>query len=301
LNGQPCNPLAAGPPPGGRDCGARSACAGRVAPSVACIGYGPADFGFTVSVLGTPAAPMIAGAQAPHTRQPLPAGVYRVLPVRGALVWNSHAFNLTNVPTTNEQWLNLSFAGPGERTHPAIDLANDSRIFVPEVPPFAQREFCGEHSFLSGTRLFELSSHTHKRGVLFRIWDPSGALIYTSTDYSDPAVLRFDPPLALDHADWRRRTFRYCALYDNGATDPASVKRRSTSPPAFIGGPCGDDSVVCVAGPHKGMGCGGDGRRCDNAPGAGDGECDACPLRGGVTTEDEMFILLGAYYVARSP
>ena len=28
----------------------------------------------------------------------------------------------------------------------------------------------------------------------------------------------------------------------------------------------------------------------------GDGECDACPLRGGVTTEDEMFILIGAYF-----
>jgi hypothetical protein len=25
--------------------------------------------------------------------------------------------------------------------------------------------------------------------------------------------------------------------------------------------------------------------------------CDACPLRGGVTTDDEMFVLLGIYYV----
>ena len=28
------------------------------------------------------------------------------------------------------------------------------------------------------------------------------------------------------------------------------------------------------------------------------GTCDACPLGGGVTTEEEMFILLGSYYVA---
>ena len=27
------------------------------------------------------------------------------------------------------------------------------------------------------------------------------------------------------------------------------------------------------------------------------GVCDACPVRGGVTTEDEMFILTGSYYV----
>ena len=35
---------------------------------------------------------------------------------------------------------------------------------------------------------------------------------------------------------------------------------------------------------------------CDTVPGAGDGECDACPVAFGTTTEDEMFILLGAYF-----
>ena len=38
-------------------------------------------------------------------------------------------------------------------------------------------------------------------------------------------------------------------------------------------------------------------RSCDSTAGAGDGFCDACPLVGGVTTEDEMFILLGHYFV----
>ena len=36
---------------------------------------------------------------------------------------------------------------------------------------------------------------------------------------------------------------------------------------------------------------------CDTEDGAGDGVCDACPLIGGVTTEDEMFLLLGNYFV----
>jgi hypothetical protein len=35
---------------------------------------------------------------------------------------------------------------------------------------------------------------------------------------------------------------------------------------------------------------------CDTTPGAGDGECDACSVRFGTTTEDEMFILLGAFF-----
>jgi hypothetical protein len=37
---------------------------------------------------------------------------------------------------------------------------------------------------------------------------------------------------------------------------------------------------------------------CDSSLGLGDGVCDACPLEGGVTTEDEMYIMLGLYYVA---
>jgi len=43
----------------------------------------------------------------------------------------------------------------------------------------------------------------------------------------------------------------------------------------------------------QGLACGGD----DSACGA-DGTCDACPLYGGVTTDDEMFIPLGSYFVA---
>ena len=33
-------------------------------------------------------------------------------------------------------------------------------------------------------------------------------------------------------------------------------------------------------------------------PGAGDGWCDACPIAGGESTENEMFILLGQYFIA---
>ena len=49
--------------------------------------------------------------------------------------------------------------------------------------------------------------------------------------------------------------------------------------------------------PQKGFLCYGDDAACDSAPGLGDGVCDACPVLGGVTTEDEMFILLGSFFV----
>jgi hypothetical protein len=45
-----------------------------------------------------------------------------------------------------------------------------------------------------------------------------------------------------------------------------------------IGAPCGgaDDNVAC-----------------DSSPGAGDGWCDACAIMAGLSSDDEMFILLG--------
>lgn len=227
----------------------------------------------------------------------MPPNVYRVLPVKGVIVWNSHAFNQTGLPTTNEQWLNLTFAGAGERQYRTVALADDSSIFAPYAEPFAAHEICRQHTFERGTRLFELSSHTHKRGVLFRIRDPDGRLIYTSTTYNDPTILRFDPPVSLDATSYAKRTYEFCCVYDNGKTNPAAVKRRSTSPSAFIGGPCDTATVACIAGPKKGQFCGGNDAFCDSAPGAGDGDCDACPVVGGVTTEDEMFILLGGYYM----
>ena len=36
---------------------------------------------------------------------------------------------------------------------------------------------------------------------------------------------------------------------------------------------------------------------CDSTPGAGDGWCDACPITGGESTENEMFVLFGAMYI----
>jgi hypothetical protein len=99
----------------------------------------------------------------------------------------------------------------------------------------------------------------------------------------------------LDGDDASRRV-KYCATYDNGFTDPADVKRRSTAPAGAI--TCNDATVACLAGPRRGQVCGGDDAACDSTPGAGDGLCDACPLRGWVTADDEMFALLGSYYCA---
>jgi hypothetical protein len=122
-------------------------------------------------------------------------------------------------------------------------------------------------------------------------------------------VVRYDPPRAFpgNEASAAARTLTYCNVYDNGYSDPDQVKKQSTSPPtpfgfAAPGGPCREPSG-CTEG-NVGAACSGntDAARdtsCDSSPGTGDGVCDACPLRGGVTTEDEMFIMMGGFYVEK--
>jgi cysteine-rich repeat protein len=141
--------------------------------------------------------------------------------------------------------------------------------------------------------------------------------IYTSTDYSDPLQLRFSPPKSFHGESEEDRTFLFCSRYDNGSTPTSPhVKRRSQTPmppglPGLpplinfpiageilngfgIGGPCPVDRTYCVDGPAKGTLCAGDHSVCGDPA---DEWCDACSARGGVTTEDEMFILLGSYYI----
>jgi hypothetical protein len=244
-----------------------------------------------------------------------------MLPVKGTVVWNSHAFNLTDEEATNQQYQNLYFAPTADRQIYGRGIFDSDSIFIQNVPPFKSAEYCRTMTMPKGSNVFEMSSHAHKRSVLFRAWGPgiaepclsgnsasgpcipeSTSPILTSIDYTDPDQPEWlDNPIHLNSDDPASRRYKYCSKYDNGESDPSKVKRRSTSPLTPLGvlgpgGPCDDTTVACMDGPHKGELCHGDAHACDSAPGANDGVCDACPLRGGVTTEDEMFILLGSYF-----
>jgi len=341
---QPCDPLDVDPATG-----QNPGCSGAIETSVACIGYGPSDAGQFGFGGGGGNLPQISGSQEPFYDQQLADGVYTTLPLSGVVVWNSHAFNLTPTPSTMAQYLNLSLAPPEDQVYPLQGIFHARWIFAQHTEPFSTQDVCATYTIPQHARLFQLSSHTHLRGVRWRTWappntpcqpgcppahpgspianllcnpDPSlpicagprpDAPTYTSTDYSDPLQLTLDPPRLYHSEAVEDRTFLYCSRYDNGATpDSPPVKRQSQSPlpPSLtfngfplppetvnsfgVGGPCPDSMTYCVDGPNQGESCGGDHSAC------GDPEnewCDACVARGGVTTEDEMFILLGSYYI----
>ena len=321
--GETCDPTVKGV------CGDGGFCITKIANAVACSGFGPDD--------GRVAVPF-GGSQETNAFSSYPEGAYRCIPLKGMIWWNSHAFNLTNKDGELRAWVNYTFAKPEDRLYFADGIFNTSAIFKMVVPAFQQQEVCNIQVLPQNANLFELTSHMHSRGKRWRTFtgeftcqgqtdnrgqaipcdplspsqcnegvacaapdgrDPMANLVYTNFLYNDPVQLRFDPPLVFK-GNRAARSLTYCALYDNGFTDPTAVKRQSTSPPTPFGTSTCPEATHCYSG-KVGQPCSGSGearhRSCDSSPGAGDGLCDACTLRGGVTTQDEMFLLLGTYFV----
>jgi hypothetical protein len=312
-------------------CGTDGFCITAIRSTVACNGFGPPDNGR--------AAVPFSGAQATNASADFPDGSYRCAPLKGMIWWNSHAFNLTDKDGLLRAWINFTYAQPEDRRYFADGIFDITAIFKMIVPPFQQQEVCNIHVLPRNANLFELTSHMHQRGKRWRTFlgaftcqgqtdadgnalpcdplspsqcadgvacaapdgrDPMEHLLYTNFLYNDPVQLRFDPPLVFT-GNKAARSLTYCALYDNGATDPSTVKRKSTSPETPFGTSTCAQATHCYGG-RVGAACVGATeaarhRSCDSGDGAGDGLCDACTLRGGVTTEDEMFLLLGTYFV----
>lgn len=396
-DGEPCDPTDQ------ETCGPDSGCASQAVRSLACIGFGPADYQV--------ASFNFSGSQEASNELSMPPGVFAEIPLKGIIVWNSHAFNLDDEPRKVEAWLNYDFAEPEEQRSFVQPIFDTSQIFRMNVPPFQTQEVCHRRVLPEDARLYQLNSHTHRRGKRFRIFDgaftcqggpadgqsctpfgpdfvspdlcagfpcqawsrprsgdcnrdgvvtvgeliravnvalgdagldtcpdadidgaappavrvnellmavnaalngtpdprprdPGTSLLYVNFNYNDPTPVFFEPPRVMPGAGSpeSERTLTYCALYDNGYSDPSEVHRHSTSPP-----PPPPFPMICRRGTHcftgkVGAACRGESdadrnASCDSVPGAGDGLCDACATTGGVTTEDEMFVLLGMYYL----
>jgi hypothetical protein len=266
-------------------------CASEPKSTFACIGYGPGN-GQSIPV---------GGAQQAQAYNVFRDGVFAQLPMKGVIYWNSHAFNLTDEDTIMNGRLNYLFAT--EQKYPVNSIFDASRIFAANAAPYTEQTVCNDHVLPQGARLFEITSHTHKRGKHFTVDLPDGNRIYESFVYNDPVRQQYDPPLAFDSPDPKERTLRYCSLYNNGVAadgspDPEFVTRASRVPVSASQtiGRC--KPIACVAG-KIGASCDGadDDATCDSSPGAGDGDCDACRITGGESTENEMFILFGTFYI----
>ena len=256
-------------------------CASQVSDSIACIGFGPPESAIDVATgsLGGPSR----------------AGYYAVRPLKGILYWNSHAFNLTTTDHEMHTRVNLYFAT--ERRLRGELGTDSSYIYIANgQAPFTEETYCATHIVPRGVEMFRMTSHTHKRGGRFWVLDPNGEQIYESFVYSDPVLQEYDPPIVYDSPNAADRKLTFCAVYNNGVNadgspNPRTVTKRSSMPDRTSCKP-----VACTQG-KVGAPCNGisDDASCDSSPGAGDGWCDACPITAGVTTENEMFIVIPFY------
>jgi hypothetical protein len=384
-DGDPCEPTDPDA------CGPEGLCGSTPIPSVACIGFGPGDAGIGIgdkSLFNTMAA-----------AAPPPVGVYEEAPIKGIIVWDSHAFNIWDEPADLDAWINFEFASPAEQQRPLQHFVDISAIGKMEVPAYGAEEICNYHVVPADMLVTELSSHVHKRGKRFRIFagrfacaggphagdpcspfgpdpgvpvadlcagapcssklppavgdcngdldvtinevvrgvaialgqasvsdcprfdrnedgkvrideilgavssaisprlrDPYDSLMYVSLTYGDPTVISLDPPLDLGgrYSTPAERTLTYCALYDNGFTNPDEVKRLTRIPSNDVACPPTNCAQGRVGAPCAGATPSAN-ATCDSSLGSADGLCDACTVTFGVTTDNEMFVLTGTY------
>jgi hypothetical protein len=277
-DGTSCDPRKSGA------CGAGQ-CASEVQNKAACIDFGPPD---SAASMGQG---RVAGAQTAQYYQPPRDGVYTTFPLRGVLYWNSHSFNLTTRDTTLHAWLNLYFAKDRDKELETLAITKHIAIAAGQAP-FTKKTYCADWVVPKNALLYNMSSHTHKRGGNFSVDLHDGTRIYQSAIYTDPVEQVFDPPMRFDSESDEERTLKYCAEFNNGVKKDGSpdldlVTRLSTMPDRTTCAP-----IACVAG-KVGEPCGGaeDNAACDTAQGKGDGQCDACAITAGQTTENEMFVL----------
>jgi len=104
--------------------------------SIACIGYGPGDGGIGLTTAG------ISITQQTAEEFDYAPGVYNSLPMKGMILFSSHAFNLTDKPGKLEAWLNFEFAQTAEQLSPAIQVFDASAVFKVQAPAFGTDEPC---------------------------------------------------------------------------------------------------------------------------------------------------------------
>jgi Copper type II ascorbate-dependent monooxygenase, C-terminal domain. len=152
------------------------------------------------NMLAMPYHVYIAGAQTSYSDFKLPEGVVISIPANTAMDLNSHYVNKLASSIKGEVYMNL-FSTPytsGMKIAKPLNLNN--RLLY--LPPGQRTTAVENFTFDSSVKIISLTSHTHQLGEKFVIKIKGGArhgeIVYTSTDWHHPAIVRFDPPLVIN-------------------------------------------------------------------------------------------------------
>lgn len=290
--GESCDPKH-----GSADC-SHGVCAGETAAALACGSGGvPTRKDAVKAKLSDGLSSQLANTQSPQEYIPPQPGVFWEIPLQGVLLFNSHAFNLTEVDTTLHARVNFYYTDDLSRKLVPVNVTANNYIAAGQAP-FTRETYCATHVVPRGNSITILTGHTHRRGEHFWVTDAKGGMIYENFVYNDPLYKHFDPWLTFDAEKDEDRTLKYCATYNNGVMEDGRpdvnlVTRASRMPEGTSCKP-----VACVEG-NVAEACTTD-TDCDTTPDRHDGVCDACEITKGATTENEMFVLMPWYALPKA-
>ena len=154
----------------------------------------------------------VVGTQTDDTLFQFPEGVGLRLPGDTVYDLNSHYINLLGDETLiGETYINIYTIPEAEVKYEAVEIFVSNRAI--SVPPGATRVAKltwyvedelkkREHDPNTGISVFLLTSHMHRHGELFEIFQKSsGDLLHRSIAYDDAPIDLFDPVLRLDPDD----------------------------------------------------------------------------------------------------
>lgn len=156
----------------------------------------------------------------------LPDGVVAALPPTLDIIHEMHYVNPTDKPVELYSYIN-AYTIPESQVVDAIwgGSVRDEYIVIPPVSSHTEWSRC---VFNRDVEVIFLSSHTHGLGVEFTIapFDgvETGPVIYTNTDWHDPAIVQYDPPLVVPQG----QGFEWTCTWENDSEDEIHYGLNST-------------------------------------------------------------------------
>ena len=147
----------------------------------------------------------IGGSMVEEEDYMFPTGVALPLDVNAAIDFNTHFINRTSKTIPGECYANIYTTDLSKVQHVAqtLFLANQNFTLAPNKQTVITQD--NPNSTGSAMNIFMLTSHNHEWGKKFQIkikgGTRNGEVVYESSDWSNPVVKTFDPPIVLNDGE----------------------------------------------------------------------------------------------------
>ncbi|MDA0986512.1 MAG: hypothetical protein O3A55_02795 [Bacteroidetes bacterium] len=162
----------------------------------------------------------VFGSQTQNAYFKLPKNITLPIKPNFGFDLNSHFVNATGEKLPGQVWVNLYTRTKSDSSKFAIPIFDTN--FKIDLPALKTTTITGTTLFNERKNIFALTSHAHKRNTNFKIYisggPRNGELVYESSDWHNPPLKMFDPPIILEAGEG----YKYESTYYN---ETSSSKR----------------------------------------------------------------------------